>query len=757
MMTHRLRAPLRHLLLIAFASFSAACGGDAPTSTVPTPPPPPPPPTPGTLGVTVAPTSVSVTQGQSATATVTITRGGSFTGAVDVSVEGAPTGLTTALSSANLAAGVTSTTVTVQAAATLTPATLSLTVRARGTGVTDATAALSVVVAAAPPPPPTGTIALARGSALTITQGQSATSTVTLTRGGGFTGDVALTVEGLPNGVTATTAPTTLTGSTVTATVTVAVSSSAPIGTDGVTIRAKGTGVQDATVLIPVTVIAPPPGSFALSASPAALSVTAGQSGTVNVAITRTNGFAGAVALTTAVPSGVTASFAPASVTGTSSVLTLAVASTMAAGTYTVGIGGTSPGAPGANTTVTLTVAAAPPPPPSGGSIAWTYCGTDRPVFFAVQDGSGPWTRVTAGTDGVFRFDLNQSRGGVAAVQADGTANTLNVYYLTKDEMTVQGRQFCDNAGTRTLSGSVSGAAATDLVFVGFGSRSTSVVPSQSTNWSLANVLGGSRDLVASRAAFALNGLSVSYTLSNLIIRRGVNAATGANQAVLNFGGSEAFTPATANVTFANGGGELFTFITQFATANGTSSPLTVDVSPAATTTRQWRGVPAARQVAGDLHTLIASATPSAQSSLTGRQVIRYTTAVADQTLTFGPALSSVSTSTVAGGGMVRLRSQYTIQSSYDRFYVAQYQQSSNGRINQVLVSRGYLQSGSSYDATLPDLSGVSGWLAAYGLASGVPVTWTFSAQGWSGSGTLDNIGDGNTVLSATTGGTITP
>lgn len=756
MNTHRLRAPLRRLLLTTVASFATACGGDAPTSTVPTPTPPPPP-LPGTLSVAVAPTSVAVTQGQSGTATVTVTRGGSFTGAVDVSIEGAPTGLTTTLSSANLAAGVTTTTVTVQAAATLAPATVSLTVRARGTGVSDATVPLSVVVAAAPPPPPTGTISLARGSALTITQGQSASSTVTLTRGGGFTGDVALTVEGLPNGVTATTAPTTLTGSTVTATVTVTVSSSAPIGTDGVTIRAKGTGVQDATVLIPLTVTAPPPGSFALSASPTALSVTAGQSGTVNVAITRTNGFAGAVALTTAVPTGVTPTFAPASVTGTSSVLTLAVASTMAAGTYTVGIGGTSPGAPGANATVTLTVAAAPPPPPSGGSIAWTYCGTDRPLFFAVQDGSGPWTRVTAGADGVFRFDLAQSRGGVAAVQANGTANTLNVYYLTKDEMTVQGRQFCDDAGTRNLSGSVSGATATDLVFVGFGSRSTTVVPSQSTNWSLANVLGGSRDLVASRAAFALNGLSVSYTLSNLIIRRGTNATTGANQPVLNFGGSEAFTPATANVTFANGGGELFTLITQFATANGTSSPLTVDVSPATTTTRQWRGVPTARQVAGDVHTLIASATPSAQSSLTGRQVIRYTAAVADQTLTFGPALTSVSTSTVAGGGMVRLRSQYTIQTSYDRFYVAQYQQSSNGRINQVLASRGYLQGGATYDATLPDLSGVSGWLAVYGLASGLPVTWTFSAQGWSGSSTLDNIGDGNTVLSATTGGTITP
>lgn len=747
------RRPLPTAIAMLAAALVSACASDAPPTATPTPPTP----TPGSISVAIAPTSASVTQGQTASATVTVTRAGSFAGTVELTIEGAPAGLTATFSSATVAAGVTTSTVSLQAAATLAPATYPLTIRAKGAGVTDATTTLGMTVAAAPPPPPSGSITLTRSGAVTLLPGQSGTATVTLARAGGFTGDVTLSVEGLQVGVTATVSPATLTANSTTATVTITTTAAAEVGTSGVTIRGKGAGIQDATVLVPLTVNAPPPGGFSLSSSPSTLSIVAGQSATVSVAVTRTNGFAGTVSLSAAAPSGVTASFAPSSVSGTSAVLTLAVAPSTTPGTYAVGIGGTAAGVPASNATLSLTVVAAPPPPPSGGSIAWTYCGADRPLFLAVQDGTGPWTRITAGTDGVFRFDVTQNRGAVAAVQTNSTAHTLNVYHLTREELVVQGRQFCDDAGVRSLSGTVSGAAATDLVFVGFGPRSTSVVPSQATSWTLPNVLGGNRDLVASRAALALNGLSVSYTLSNMIIRRDVSAVSGANQPALNFAGTEAFAPASANVVLANGGGEFFTLVTQFATANGTSAPLTIDATPTATSTRPWRGVPAARQAAGDLHILIASATPSIQNSLVGRQVTRYVSAVADHTLTFGPSLSAVTTSAVTGGGMVRLRSQYTIQSAYDRFYVAQYQQSGNGRINQMLVSRGYLQAGATYDVTIPDLSALAGWQSSFALASGVPVTWTFSAQGWSGGTSLGNIGDGNTVLSATSGGQITP
>ncbi|MEN9509484.1 MAG: hypothetical protein RLZZ621_2047 [Gemmatimonadota bacterium] len=748
----RLARSLRQSGLVAL-TLLAACGSDSTSPATPVTPVTPVTPTPGTLAVSATPSAVSIAQGQSSTVALSITRGGSFSGAVDLVVDGAPTGVTTTLSTASIAAGSTSANLAVQVAATRAVGAVTLTVRARGTGVTEATATVTVTVTEAPVTPPTGGITLTRSGGMSITQGQSGTATVTLARSGGFTGAVDLSVEGIPNGVTATVSPTSLTGSTVTATVTVTASSSAGVGTDGVTIRARGTGVADATVLVPVTITAAPAGSFSLAVSAATTTIAPGQSGSVTITVNRLNGFTGTVALTTAAPSGVTATFQPSSVTGTSSVLTLAVASTVAPGNYTIGIGGTATGAPSASAQLTLTVST----PPSGGNIAWTYCGTERPTFFAIQDGTGAWSRVSAGTDGVFRFDITQTRGAVATVQSNGTANTLNVYHLTRDEIVTYGQQFCDDPGARTLSGTIAGAASTDLVFVGFGNRSASVVPSQSTAWTLSNVQGGTRDLLGSRSAFSLSGLSVTYTLSQMILRRGISVTGTASQPVLDFAGSEAFTPASANLTLTNGGGEFISLITQFTTRAGTTASLAIDASPTSSTARTWRGVPSTRVQSGDFHTLIASATPSLQSSLTGRQVTLYAAAATDRTMTFGPALGAVSTASVSGGGMIRLRSQYTIQSQYDRFYTVQYQQTANGRINQLHVSRGYLQNASAYDVSIPDLSGVSGWQSTFGLASGVGVTWTFSAQGWTGGTSLTNYGDGNVVLSATTGGQITP
>jgi xyloglucan-specific exo-beta-1,4-glucanase len=83
---------------------------------------------------------------------------------------------------------------------------------------------------------------------------------------------------------------------------------------------------------------------FSLSASPNSLVVSRGSSVTSTIAIARSGGFTGSVALSASgLPSGVTASFSPASTTGTSSTLTLTASSTATAGLATVtvtGVGG---------------------------------------------------------------------------------------------------------------------------------------------------------------------------------------------------------------------------------------------------------------------------------------------------------------------------------------------------------------------------------------------------------------------------------
>ncbi len=100
---------------------------------------------------------------------------------------------------------------------------------------------------------------------------------------------------------------------------------------------------------------------FALSASPASVSVSQGAGVTTTISVMPTNGFSSSVAFAASgLPSGVTASFSPAS-SPASSALTLTAASNAATGSATVTIKGTS-GSISHTTTLALTVNA------SGGS-----------------------------------------------------------------------------------------------------------------------------------------------------------------------------------------------------------------------------------------------------------------------------------------------------------------------------------------------------------------------------------------------------
>src|SRR5713101_1696311 len=185
-----------------------------------------------------------------------------------------------------------------------------------------------------------------------LTQGGSGSSTITVTPQNGFTGSVALSVSGLPSGVTASTFNPASTTSTSVLTLTA--SSTAATGTFPLTITGtSGTLSHTATLSLTVNAPAPAP-NFSLSASPYTL--TQGSNGTSTITVTPQNGFTGSVALSVSgLPSGVTASsFNPAS-TASTSVLTLTASSTAATGTHSVMITGTS-GMLTHTATLTLTV-----------------------------------------------------------------------------------------------------------------------------------------------------------------------------------------------------------------------------------------------------------------------------------------------------------------------------------------------------------------------------------------------------------------
>src|SRR5215468_8970458 len=193
-------------------------------------------------------------------------------------------------------------------------------------------------------------------ASLTITQGNSGTSTMTVTPSGGFTGSVTLSASGLPSGVTASfgTNPT-----ASTSVLTLTASSTATTGTATVTVTGTS-GTLTHTTTITLTVNAPAAPDFTLSASPGSLSVVQGNSGTSTITVNPLNGFTGSVTLSnSALPSGVTASFGTNPTTSTS-VLTFTASSTATTGTSTITITGTS-GSLTHTTTISLTISSNAP------------------------------------------------------------------------------------------------------------------------------------------------------------------------------------------------------------------------------------------------------------------------------------------------------------------------------------------------------------------------------------------------------------
>jgi hypothetical protein len=297
--------------------------------------------------LSASPSSLTVNRGASGASTITITRSGGFTGSVALSATGLPGGVTATFSPASTTGG--SSALTLAASSTAATGTVNVTINGSGGGLSRSTT-LSLTVNA--PPPPDFTLS-ASPSNLTVNRGASGASTITITPTGGFTSSVALSASGLPSGVTATFNPTSTTGGS--SALTLAASSTAATGMTSVTINGSGGGLTRSATLI-LTVNAPPPTDFTLSASPASLTVNRGASGASTITITRTGGFTSSVALSaTGLPGGVTATFNPPSTTGASSTLTLAASSAATTGTVNVTVSGTGGGLT-RSTTLSLTV-----------------------------------------------------------------------------------------------------------------------------------------------------------------------------------------------------------------------------------------------------------------------------------------------------------------------------------------------------------------------------------------------------------------
>ena len=414
------------------------------------------------------PTSLTINRGASGTITIPVTRTGGFTSQISLSVSGLPSGCTASFNPNPVTGSSSVLTITCSSTATLGAATGAIT--ATGGGLTR-TSTISLTVAQ----PQTPDFSLSPNPAsLTVNRGASGASTITITRTGGFTGSVAFGASGLPSGVTASFNPTSTTGNS--ATLTLAASSTATLGAATVTVTGTS-GSLARTTTISLTVAQPPTQDFSLAANPTSLTVNRGASGTSTIAITRTGGFTGAVALSaTGLPSGVSASFNPASATGTSSVLTLTASGTATLGAATVTVTGTGGGLT-RTALINLTVN------DSGG-------GTGGVTVTPVVSSNGPWFNEQAislsNTGAITSLSITIVVQRTTGVSSSGQYNTVGGQILQSNSSTATTITYQFNlAAGQTLG------TATNRLFAAQMSGSGTVHPTTGDTYTVTYITGG--------------------------------------------------------------------------------------------------------------------------------------------------------------------------------------------------------------------------------------------------------------------------
>ena len=674
----------RFIALAACASLAACRGGDGTA--------------PSSIDVALSATTVSLAQGASSTVTVTVLRT-NFAGEVQLSVEHSVNGLTTSLADAILPAGQSQTTLHVDVGTAVAIGTGSVTVRARGANVSDKTASLALVITQA------AGYTLGISAGLQLAPGQSGVVNVAITRNA-FPSPVALSVEGLPTGATAAFAPNPSTADA--SSLTISAGTATP-GSYTITVRGTANGLTDRLVTCTLTIAAP---SYSLSLNRTTLALQQGQSSNIAVALLRSD-FTGTVSFSLVdLPAGATASFAPASTDGNSTVL-IVNAGSASVGSSTVTIRSNATGL--AERAASFTLAVVPAPAPT--TVAFQYCDAATPVWAGYQSGAGSWVPLPISPSGSFSFSI-AGVGGLAFVlprYGDGArfGYETRVTYASAAEFQSFGSAACVRPGSKTIRGSVSGVPTNETADIALGPSVTTVAgqTGAAPTFTLTGVMDGAHDLVATR-------MLASGDVTRLILGRGLDPADGSTLPVLDFasGGSVAPVKATANVT---GTGVAPLVFSEFLTANGTAALLTI----AEAMSVSYSAVPPTSLIAGDLHVLVALAEDAAGL----RGVVTYNFQAGARTLALGPVLAQPTITSLSTGPFARLQLLIPSQTQYQAFAYTEFLQgidsTAASRRVTILATADYFNGApGAWILSVPDLAQTSGVTPAWGLA---PSTYT--------------------------------
>jgi len=376
---------------------------------------------------------------------------------------------------------------------------------------------------------PTGSLTISTYAA-SVSQGQTSTASVKTTTSG-ISSAVALTVSGMPTGITASFSPATIaspgSGST---TLNIAATATATPGVYTLTVTGTA-GSQTVKSSFTLTVLAP---SFGLAVPTTALGMQNGQTITAIVGVTPQNGFSGTVTLgTSGLPAGVTATFSPATLSGSkaaTSVMSIVAAKSAHGGFYGFNVTATSGSssqtgslnlavnvvpsctmvftpssitvAPGGSTTVALTC------PSAGSAISMSAFSVPSGVTATLSAATlGVNQTVTMTVSAASSAVQGSSVMGIMATEANGALQEPNV------AITVSGPNSALTLNPSTITLSPGGSATVGVSWspTGFSNANVAVGGRpQGVSVSFGPVSGSSTSLTFSASSAAVNG---KYTI----------------------------------------------------------------------------------------------------------------------------------------------------------------------------------------------------------------------------------------------------
>ncbi|HUA68206.1 MAG TPA: hypothetical protein VMA13_06625, partial [Candidatus Saccharimonadales bacterium] len=285
------------------------------------------------FAITSSPTSRTVTSGGTASPfTLNITATNGYTNSITLNLGGLPAGANASFSSTNIS-GSASVTLTVTTSNSTPAGVYPLTVTATSG---------NIVLTAGPILKVQDFSLNAAPAAQAVTAGVGTTYSVSITDNNNFSGNVNLSVSGLPASTSASFGPVTVTN-TGNSTLSITTSNTTPGGVYNLTIMGiNGTLARSTNVTLNVTGLT---NSFALNTTPFALTMNPGSSNSFTPTVVGSPGFTNTVALAASgMPAGVLAFFNPASITNGngSSALVIIASNSVVPGIYTLTNIGTS-------------------------------------------------------------------------------------------------------------------------------------------------------------------------------------------------------------------------------------------------------------------------------------------------------------------------------------------------------------------------------------------------------------------------------